>query len=255
MLRVLVFLFVLLWGSGDAEAETNAENDTSVHFVSLAYPPFIFEKAGRVTGVASDLVREISRRLGLKAEITILPWARSLSAVKSGKADGIFTIFRTPEREKFLNYVDEVLVQQDVSLFVRYQSLFFKPEEVAETPDVLIGLRRAVNYGAWFSKQIDQKKWHNISYANSDPALLRKLVSARVDVVPMNRHVAYYHMEDLGVFGRVREIYPSIERVDSFVAFSKVLHTQSIADMFARTLRDMKRDGSYREIVARWFID
>ncbi len=71
----------------------------------------------------------------------------------------------------------------------------------------------------------------------------------------MNRYVAYYHMEDLGLFGRVREIYPSIERVDSFIAFSKKLYTQSIAQMFEKTLREMKGDGSYQEIVGRWFID
>ena len=69
-------------------------------------------------GVAADIVREAFRRMGRPVRIGIYPWGRSLSMAESGQADAIFTIDKTSEREARLDHSRQVLMPQEVSLFV-----------------------------------------------------------------------------------------------------------------------------------------
>jgi len=254
MFRLLLILLVgLLFSQGTTQA--GAQRGEALKLVSLTYPPYIYQEGEQIKGVAVDLVREVARRNDLKIDIQILPWPRSLSAVKMGTADGIFTIFKTQERLRFLDYVDEVLITQKVSLYMRNEGPSLMRDEVTQIKGLHVGLRRAVNYGQWFSQAIENNTWDNISYANGDEALLHKLVSNRVDLVPMNSNVAHFHMKRLGYTGYIREVSPPIEQVDSFIAFSKKTNTTRSRQIFSSSLREMRRDGSYHKIVARWFVD
>ncbi|MDO6528040.1 transporter substrate-binding domain-containing protein [Motilimonas sp. 1_MG-2023] len=90
--------------------------------VTLQYPPYQYESAGEVKGIAVDIVKEAFGRLGIQAEIRVLPWSRAIRYIEQGQADAIFTAFKTPEREKFADYSHEILLWQTISLFVRSDS-------------------------------------------------------------------------------------------------------------------------------------
>ncbi len=88
-------------------------------FVSLEYPPLEFKGSnGEAQGIAVDIVTKIMTNLGHTIDIKIYPWARSLKMTKEGLADAIFTAYKNPERETFLDYSKNVLVSQIVSFYV-----------------------------------------------------------------------------------------------------------------------------------------
>ena len=68
------------------------------------YPPYQYSENGRVVGIHNDIVEEAAKNLGIKVEIILVPWPRALQMVKTGKADGIFSIFKTKEREEYLYF-------------------------------------------------------------------------------------------------------------------------------------------------------
>lgn len=45
------------------------------------YPPVSFSANGRAEGMASELVRELLKRLGESGEISVVPWARGYHTV------------------------------------------------------------------------------------------------------------------------------------------------------------------------------
>ncbi|MFZ6642987.1 substrate-binding periplasmic protein [Undibacterium sp. TC4M20W] len=78
---------------------------------SLHYPPYEYVEQGEVKGIAVDIVKEAFRLMGHQVSINIYPMRRSLEMVKNGEADGIFTVFKTPEREKYIIYSNEAVLQ------------------------------------------------------------------------------------------------------------------------------------------------
>ncbi|WP_077600075.1 substrate-binding periplasmic protein [Salinivibrio kushneri] len=98
----------------------------TVRLVTLEYPPYIQTSDGSLDGVAVRVVRQTFSKLGYEVEIEVLPWARALYQVRTGLADGIFTIFKTPEREAFLDYSQQVLFQQGIRLFIAPMSVSLK---------------------------------------------------------------------------------------------------------------------------------
>ncbi len=76
-----------------------ADQTPPVRLVAVATFPMAYPVDGAATGLQVDLIREIFGRIGRPVTIDFLPWARCIEEAKNGEVDGIFTIFKTPERE------------------------------------------------------------------------------------------------------------------------------------------------------------
>ncbi|WP_194577438.1 substrate-binding periplasmic protein, partial [Vibrio anguillarum] len=85
-----------------------------IKLVTLDYPPYITQDKDKLDGVAVRLLRDIFQQIDTPIKINILPWGRAISYVENGTADAIFTAFKTPEREKFADYNNEVLFNQNI---------------------------------------------------------------------------------------------------------------------------------------------
>lgn len=80
-----------------------------IKLVTLEYPPYITKEGKEVSGVAVELVERVFNKLGKPIKIDVLPWGRAIEYMRIGKADGIFTAFKTPERETFTVYINQVM--------------------------------------------------------------------------------------------------------------------------------------------------
>lgn len=86
-------------------------------FVTTDWPPYIMSKDGKLTGLDTEIVLELCKRLGFEADIQKVPWKRALKYVKEGVADAIFTPRRTEERAEFLYYPSEPLHIERTAIF------------------------------------------------------------------------------------------------------------------------------------------
>ncbi len=79
-------------------------------------PPVHYEEEGRVVGIATEVVEEIFRRAGLQPDIRVYPWKRAYQIALRTRNSFIFTINRTPEREKLFKWIGPIL-QKRTCLF------------------------------------------------------------------------------------------------------------------------------------------
>ncbi|HEB49369.1 MAG TPA: transporter substrate-binding domain-containing protein [Desulfobulbus sp.] len=79
-------------------------------------PPVHYEEDGRVVGIATEVVEEIFRRAGLQPDIRVYPWKRAYQIALRTRDSFIFTINRTPEREKLFKWIGPIL-QKRTCLF------------------------------------------------------------------------------------------------------------------------------------------
>lgn len=76
--------------------------------VTEIFPPYQYEVAGRVVGSAAEIVEQVLARSGINAEITPMPWSRAYTTARKEKNVLIFSMQRTPEREKLFHWIGPV---------------------------------------------------------------------------------------------------------------------------------------------------
>ncbi|WP_085316900.1 ATP-binding protein [Derxia lacustris] len=83
-----------------------ADASAAIHVVmDDNYPPYVFRDAmGRVQGLLIDEWAAWERATGTPVEIEATDWARAKALMAAGQADVIDTIFRTPERQRVLDF-------------------------------------------------------------------------------------------------------------------------------------------------------
>lgn len=224
----------------------------SYNFVTLEFPPIEFAgQDGKAQGIAVDLVEKIMANLGHQVTIEVIPWARGLEMVKTGKADAIFTAYKTPEREEFLDYSTSVLVPQTVSLYVPKNSELAFDGDLLKLKDKRFGVVSTISYGKIFDSLRDQLKTERVENLESN---LRKLLAGRVDLVISNIYVAESEINKLALQNDVKKLAPEVETVDSFIAFSKAKGLSDLRDNFDKELAKLVQDGTYAAIMTKYGI-
>ncbi|TQF70225.1 substrate-binding periplasmic protein [Pseudoalteromonas luteoviolacea] len=117
-----------------------AQGDTHVVKVPPGEDSELFE------GFAWDVVRESFHSMGYTVELWVVPWARALTYLDSGRVDLIFPVSISAERLKIYRYSKEHVNSVFYRLYVlKSQSLEWQSLEALH--DMTIAQMRGFNYG------------------------------------------------------------------------------------------------------------
>jgi PAS domain S-box-containing protein len=104
MIRSLHLIFIAaiaLTGSLRAVDEASPRDQPLIVVDDRAYPPFAFlDDGGKPQGITIDLWRAWSRQTRIPIEFRLMAWEDAVTAVRTGQADALGGMFRTPERAK-----------------------------------------------------------------------------------------------------------------------------------------------------------
>ncbi len=228
-----------------------------LNLVTMDYPPYTYEGGGEAEGFVTDILRETFRRVETSVSIRVIPWARGIAEMKKGTVDGIFTIYHKVEREKFADFSEEVLAVEPVSLFVLADSpITFDGDLVTLLKQYGFGTVRGYSYGKAFdeARKLEGIKKPNEA-ATSEQNVL-KLLKKRYSVMVSDKYVALDILSQLKKTKQVKELTPHVQEVPAYLAFSKASKypdLQQIMSKFDVTLRHMKTDGTYDQIINNFF--
>ncbi len=226
-----------------------------LQLVTLQYPPYEYLEGNKVKGLAVEIVKETFKRMNQPIEITLLPWARAINYIEQGKADAIFTAYKTPEREQFADYSHEVLIPQTISLFVKKgQSISFDGN-LKKLSSYSIGVVNKVSYGPSVDSAIKSGLLPNIQLVSTGELNFKKLLLGRMDIVVSNKYGAWNILKKLKKSDQIEELTPEIQSIPSYMAFSKKRKLSALRDKFDRTLKALKKDGTYEKIIEEYFVD
>ncbi|WP_339516429.1 substrate-binding periplasmic protein [Pseudomonas sp. RL_15y_Pfl2_60] len=101
--------------------------------ITDVWPPFrMLDADGKLYGLDIDLLHEIEQRSGYRFVVERAPWARGLAALKSGRADMMAGVAKTPAREHYINYLEPAyyacapriyMAPESAQLLTRYEQL------------------------------------------------------------------------------------------------------------------------------------
>lgn len=149
--------------------------------VTEEFPPFNYTENGKLTGFGVELAQAVLEGAGLDYAMASYPWARAYEMAQQQSNVLIFTLTRTPEREKLFHWIAP-LTKRKVYLY----KLASRTDIKVVTMQDLWRYSIATNRGDVVYKQLKAlglEEGQNIDLSDSDLANVRKLAAARVDLI------------------------------------------------------------------------
>ncbi|MEO5795751.1 MAG: transporter substrate-binding domain-containing protein [Rhodoferax sp.] len=214
--------------------------------------PTAYIENGKPTGILVDVVTEAFRRSGHSVKIQLMPWARCLAEVRGGKVDGIFSVFRLPEREAFLAYTNVPVITQVEVFFAHADSNIRFDGNLATLANAKIGVILGTSYGPEIDSLLKNGVWRQVTDTNSVESLVAMLSAKRIELAPSYRYVFLDAAKRASAMDKIKELMPPVQSIPSYLAFHKKRdYTQTIAE-FDKALGSMKADKSFDAIYSKY---
>jgi polar amino acid transport system substrate-binding protein len=209
-------------------------------------PPITFSQGGKATGLAVEVVQEIMRRKGVNTPIEVVPWARGYKAVQEEPLTGLFTMTRSPQREKLFKWVGPVTQENTGFYALKASNLTINSLDDAKKID-LIG--DVTEYSS--AQYLKEQGFTNLDISADPNVLIKKLLAGRIPVmVNTNTSLGIAMKDNDAKLEDVKLLYTFIT-TESYLAFS--LDTpDELVKAWQASLDEMKADGTFAKIYGKW---
>ena len=209
-------------------------------------PPFSYMKEGQVSGVVTDVVREIMRRVNHSGNILVEPWKRVI--VKSADHRLSYPISRTPEREKNYKWIGPVLSHRYT--FTVPASDTKNYSRIEDFKEMRIGVSR----GAPSETRLEKLGFMQIDAVSLEELNLKKLTAGRIDAWFASDLITKGVVKQSGIDESLIKNAFSDETIEVCIVASPDIE-DNVVDLWQKKLDEMKSDGSYLEIMKKYGIE
>ncbi len=238
-LGVVMLVAMLSIGNGLAHA-------APLEIMTENYPPYNYEEDGEVTGLSTEIVREILHRIGHPDTITVLPWARAYAYIQRKTGQVLFSMSRTEPREELFKWAGPL---------AEYRVVFFAKTGSGIEMNSLDDARKVEAIGSGFKTSgtifLKEQGFTNVDTV-SDPKLnAKKLVLGRIDLWLSGELSGIHRARQAGVDPAMLETVHTLRKEHLYIAFSQDVPDATIA-LWQRTLHEIKADGTYDRILSKY---
>jgi polar amino acid transport system substrate-binding protein len=215
--------------------------------------PNTYVENGEVTGFFTELIVEAFRREHRAVEIRIMPWLRCIEETRIGHVDGMYIIYRIPEREPYLDYPAEPLTLLHEMAFVRTGARAIPRFD----PDQTSGRRVATISHTHHGKRLDEALHSGrfpVMEIDGYDNLVNMLAAGRIDIAIAVRDPLQETIDKLGLQGKIVPLSPDLDLVPSYLTFTKVRDMSAARHDFEDGIRSMKADGTYDAIARKYAV-
>ncbi|EZH84339.1 ABC transporter substrate-binding protein [Ectopseudomonas composti] len=182
------------------------------------WPPFrMLKEDGQLQGLDIDLLNELSRRTGMRFDVQRAPWARGLAALEQGTADMMTGLAKTPERERYIRYLDAPYYACSPRFYAS-PALALRLNDYASLRGLRIGY---VLESVYFQPFDNDKALDKVGVSN-EQQLLEMLARGRIDALVGTDCQVDYSLLEPKLAGRiVKAAYQPEARTELYIGFSR----------------------------------
>ncbi|MBD2835645.1 transporter substrate-binding domain-containing protein [Pseudomonas sp. JM0905a] len=214
------------------------------------WPPFrIAGEGGQLRGLDMDLLAELERRTSLRFEVQRAPWSRGLAALERGSADLMTGLARTPERERYIDFLERPYFTC-APRFYSLPALAQKVSGYSQLGQYDIGFVRGSAYFEPFDSDQDLRK---VGVGN-EGQLLDMLRHKRLQlVIGTDCQVDYQLLRDPTLAGRIVKLnYRPPARTELFLGFTRQRPLQVQRQAIAEALEQLIDEGWVLDAARRY---
>lgn len=224
------------------------------------YPPYEYSHQGDITGLSVLVIKEAFKRMKVPYEMKLYPWTRALMMLKEGTLDALSGVYFREDRLSYLDYSKEILREEELSLFVTEDSDIEFTGDLSALYDYHFGIIKNYSYGSNFDSAVAQKKISKLLVEIEVELLLLELCTGKIDIFIAEYSSTTYIAKRIerilqGSIKRckyLKVLTPPVQKVPVYLVFSKIADHQQLLAHFDATLREMKEDGTFQQIIDDW---
>lgn len=225
-----------------------------LQFVSEDLPPYHFkDENGQPKGALVDIVKAVAKHANVDYTIEIYPFSRAFHLLKNRPNTLMFSLLRSPSREKQFVWLGEVF--RNSAFLVALKNSKPQLKDLAQAKKYTVGTIRGY-YSETYLREAGFKDNRNLSLSVKYQHLWRMLFSNRIDFVLTNNLSLISELSELGF--EVGDIERKLELTD----FPNKLHLvgnlkldPSKAKALQNALSTIKVNGEYQNILDKWELD
>jgi polar amino acid transport system substrate-binding protein len=210
-----------------------------------SWPPY---SDAQGQGISTDLVKAAFAKTGLAPTFIVLPYARVLHDLRSGKIDGGYNVtLQTTTKEKYVFGQIPLLTVESYWFFIPGTHPTIK--SITDIPDNFrVGIIRDYEYG-------DAYEHHRHRFAevqvSQQSQIIRMLKQGRIDAVVMYDREAEYALKEMNLDAAIFDKRFLNHQGNVYVAFSqKTQKAKWLAEQLDKGLLMMKESGEYDRILS-----
>jgi polar amino acid transport system substrate-binding protein len=239
-------LILIVFAGCASTMQTGANKPAALKIYTEAYPPLNYAENGKVTGQATEVVRELMKRTGTEGDIQIATWEEGYKAVMEKPNTALFSIAMTRERKPLLQWVGPIAFL-DANVYARKGSKIRMGslEDAKKVPKV-------VAVKDYYTEQLLRKEgFPNLESVATEEIAIRKLLNGEAQLFPSNNIAIPALLKQVGATMDDVESVLNLSTNMIYVAFSKGTSPELVA-RWQKRLDEMKADGAFRRIYAKW---
>jgi polar amino acid transport system substrate-binding protein len=238
-IKTTLLAALLLSFSGAAYAEA----PFALHLTTEASAPYSMQDGDRVTGIGTDMVREVLDRSGIAYRIEVLPWKRAYTEALERSDGCVYSTTRTPEREPLFKWIGPI-GEADWVLMARADRKLN-----LQTLDDARPYRIGTYNGDARDVYLRERGFH-VDPAPNDLTNPRKLMLGRIDLWAASTRRSGATLERLGYAGKIVPVLV-FNRIHIYLACNRAVPDELVTRMNG-AVEAMERDGSARAILRRY---
>lgn len=214
----------------------------------LAYSKTLANGETEVQGLAIELFLLVMHRLGHTVKLELLPGKRVLLLAKRGMIDGIPFLYKTKQREEYLDYCETVLFHEKIHFYVTKDSDF----QFDGNLKTLIQTPLAIILGDTYGEAFNTVR-HQLTLIETQDvgAGFRMLINRRVEAVlstPLRSHNELHRYQK-----QVRKYPRVVDELALYVAMSKKRNLMPLKKAFDDMFQQLKLSGEVQRVTQSWF--
>ncbi|MQB42434.1 transporter substrate-binding domain-containing protein [Rhizobium sp. ICMP 5592] len=176
-MRKLLLLVLLSLSSSSLLSAARAE---TVAFTTEEYPPFNYRDGKTAVGATVEQVRKVMADIGIDYSIEVMPWARAYNQAQTVPMTCVFATAHNEERDKLFKWVQPLLV--DRNILIKHTGSSVTAATLDEARKYTVGTWRE----DYTEAALRQANFPRIDVASDFRATLKKLMSDRIDLMPIS---------------------------------------------------------------------
>ncbi|MCR5420563.1 MAG: transporter substrate-binding domain-containing protein [Lachnospiraceae bacterium] len=252
LLACAAVLLLTACGSASKPAAGQAKEGTSdkvwIIATDTSFKPFEYTDGnGNFVGIDMDILEAVAKDQGFKYEVKVLGWDASIAACQAGQANGMIAgASITNERKK------SGWIFSD-GYYDANQSMAVKDSSDITGFDGLSGKSVAVKTGtmsATYAESLSGNYGFKITYFEDSPTMYQAVVGGQVAACFDDTPIMASNIKDTGIAMKILDGTGNEPASYGLAIFNPA--DQELIDMFNTGLANIKSNGKYDEIIAKY---
>jgi polar amino acid transport system substrate-binding protein len=185
---VFLFLSIPVYAQAQHDCEWNNSSDDKIIVGIADYPPWRFMDSNQAKGIDVEFLQELARSLKVTIEFTPCIWTDCLALMKTGKIELLSNVFRFPEREVYMDFIEPEYIAGSIRSFYKKTKNRNQIERFEHLSGLTVGVQRDVMHFERFTAASTISK---VSF-ESNEEVLQALLNEEVDTILGQRNVFDY---------------------------------------------------------------